>query len=431
MNTIHIHVISLGCPKNQVDTELMLGNLGADLSLVPSPEQADLILINTCGFIEPAVSESLQVILNVTQDIAQLKPKPMVVVTGCLVNRYGQALQQELPEVDLFLDISNQPKLGQKIAYKIHNKLSPKKNRMLTTAPSYAYLKIAEGCNNQCRFCTIPSIRGPLHSRPMDKILDDAKYCLDHGRKELVVVAQDVTAYGRDLGQPQALKYLLEKLALLPGLAWIRLMYLYPAGLDHELLSFLANLGAPFVPYFDIPLQHAHQDILSSMGRPFQHDPRKIIERVRAFFPQAALRTTCIVGYPGESEQHFQALEAFVREVRFMHLGVFPFYPEDGVSATLLPSQIPTELKEERQDRLMSLQAEISQCLLEDYAQKELDVLVDQVNEEWPGLYEGRVWFQAPEVDGITYISGPDVAPGRLVRAVIEETKTYDLVALV
>ena len=265
----------------------------------------------------------------------------------------------------------------------------------------------------------------------MDKILDDAKYCLDHGRKELVVVAQDVTAYGRDLGQPQALKYLLEKLALLPGLAWIRLMYLYPAGLDHELLSFLANLGAPFVPYFDIPLQHAHQDILSSMGRPFQHDPRKIIERVRAFFPQAALRTTCIVGYPGESEQHFQALEAFVREVRFMHLGVFPFYPEDGVSATLLPSQIPTELKEERQDRLMSLQAEISQCLLEDYAQKELDVLVDQVNEEWPGLYEGRVWFQAPEVDGITYISGPDVAPGRLVRAVIEETKTYDLVALV
>lgn len=442
MQGLRVHTISLGCPKNQVDTEWMLGGFGSGLVNVLSPSDADVVLVNTCGFIEPAVGESLQVILDAARDMADLSPRPVLVVTGCLVNRYGQDLRAELPEVDLFLEIARQPELAvlvQELLAKRSPRLSEaarlpassdSRPRLLTTAPGFAYLKIAEGCDNRCRFCTIPSIRGALRSRGAAEIVDDAKQCLDQGRKELILIAQDVTAYGRDLGDRNALPALLEKLAVLPGLAWLRLMYLYPAGLDRDLLRFLADLGRPFLPYFDIPFQHAHPDILASMGRPFRRDPRAVIEQVRAFFPTAALRTTCIVGYPGETEARFRALEDFVREVRFNHLGVFPYYPEDGSEAATLPDQIPDEVKEERRERIMALQAEISEELLAEHEGLETDVLVDGPHEEWPGLFEGRTWFQAPEVDGLTYISGEGVAPGRMVRAVIEEAKTYDLVAL-
>jgi len=436
MEKIRIYTISLGCPKNQVDTEWMLGGFGTAFVNAEAPEEADVVLINTCGFIEPAVSESLQVILDTADILSGLAPRPPLVVTGCLVSRYGQDLRQELPEVDLFLEIRRQGELGQRVRELLAARdgkqdafpaFAPA--RLLTTAPGFAYLKIAEGCDNRCRFCTIPSIRGPLVSRPESEIVDDARRCLDQGRKELVLIAQDVTAYGRDRGQ-KALRGLLEKLAPLQGLAWMRLMYLYPAGLDRELLSFLAQLGRPFVPYFDIPLQHAHPDILASMGRPFSRDPREVVDRVREFFPDAALRTTFIVGYPGETEERFLALERFVRDARFMHLGVFPYYPEDGSEAAVLPDQLPDEVKEERRDRIMALQAEISEELLGEFVGSEQDVLVDRPHEEWPGLFEGRTWFQAPEVDGITYVSGENVVPGSMVGAVIEEAKTYDLVAL-
>jgi tRNA-2-methylthio-N6-dimethylallyladenosine synthase/ribosomal protein S12 methylthiotransferase len=440
MEEVRIHTISLGCPKNQVDTEWMLGGFGSAFVNAAEPEDADVVLINTCGFIEPAVSESLQVILDTAQSLVDLDPRPSLVVTGCLVSRYGQDLHGELPEVDLFLEIGRQGELGQRLRDLLAERKSGRPGlesafaafspaRLLTTPQSFAYLKIAEGCDNRCRFCTIPFIRGPLVSRPEAQILDDARRCLDQGRKELVLIAQDVTAYGRDLGQ-KALRGLLEKLASMQGLEWLRLMYLYPAGLDRDLLSFLSELGRPFVPYFDIPLQHAHPDILASMGRPFRRDPRAVVEQVRKFFPDAALRTTFIVGYPGETEERFLELEAFVRETRFMHLGVFPYYPEDGSEAAILPDQMPDEVKEERRDRIMALQAEISAELLGEFAGQEMDVLVDRPHEEWPGLYEGRVWFQAPEVDGITYVSGENVGPGMMVRAVIEEAKTYDLVAL-
>ena len=434
MDKVRIHTISLGCPKNQVDTEWMLGGFGSAFVNAAEPEDADVVLVNTCGFIEPAVSESLQVILDTAQSLEDLDPRPLLVVTGCLVSRYGQDLRAELPEVDLFLEIRRQGEL----LHRVRELLAARGGRplqdfpparLLTTAPGFAYLKIAEGCDNRCRFCTIPSIRGPLISRPESAILDDAKRCLDQGRKELVLIAQDVTAYGRDRGE-KALRGLLEKLAPLPGLAWMRLMYLYPAGLDRDLLSFLRDLGRPFIPYFDIPLQHAHPDILASMGRPFRRDPRAVVEQVREFFPDAALRTTFIVGYPGETEERFKALEDFVRDARFMHLGVFPYYPEDGSEAAVLPDQLPDEVKGARRDCIMALQAEISEELLAGFEGEELEVLVDRPHEEWPGLYEGRTWFQAPEVDGITYVSGENVRPGRMVKAVIEETKAYDLVAL-
>lgn len=435
MEKVRVHTISLGCPKNQVDTEWMLGGFGPAFVNAAEPREADVVLVNTCGFIEPAVSESLQVILETAQSLEGLDPRPPLVVTGCLVSRYGQDLRAELPEVDLFLEIGRQGELHRRVRELLAARggrarlgdVQPA--RLLTTAPGFAYLKIAEGCDNRCRFCTIPSIRGPLASRPEADILDDARRCLDQGRSELVLIAQDVTAYGRDRGG-RALRGLLDKLAPMHGLDWLRLMYLYPAGLDRELLSFLAGLGRPFIPYFDIPLQHVHPDILASMGRPFRRDPRDVVAQVREFFPDAALRTTFIVGYPGETEERFAALEAFVREARFMHLGVFPYYPEDGSEAAVLPDQLPDEVKEERRDRIMALQAGISEELLAGFEGAELEVMVDRPHEEWPGLYEGRTWFQAPEVDGITYVSGENVRPGRKVRAVIEEAKTYDLVAL-
>lgn len=427
---VRVHTISLGCPKNRVDTEWMLGGLGSGLVHAPEPEDAEVVLVNTCGFIEPAVDESLQVILDTAERITNMQPKPLLVVTGCLVSRYGPELSQELPEVDLFLDIARQGELGQRVRELLGRGEGSTSSRLLTTAPGFAYLKIAEGCDNRCRFCTIPSIRGPLVSRPEQEILGDARRCLDQGRSELILVAQDVTAYGRDRDGKSALPGLVEKLARLSGLKWLRLMYLYPAGLSRELLSFLADLGSPFVPYFDIPLQHAHPQILSSMGRPFQRDPREVIERVRHFFPQAALRTTFIVGYPGETNVHFQTLEDFVRETRFNHLGVFPYYPEDGSIAATLPDQVPDPIKNQRRDVIMSIQAEISAEILQEQEGQELDILVDQPHEEWAGLFEGRAWFQAPEVDGVTYVSGEGVAAGRMVRAVVEEAKTYDLVAL-
>jgi tRNA-2-methylthio-N6-dimethylallyladenosine synthase/ribosomal protein S12 methylthiotransferase len=430
MENVRIHTISLGCPKNRVDTEWMLGGFGPAFVNAADPAGADVVLVNTCGFIEPAVSESLQVILDTAQELSGLDPRPLLVVTGCLVNRYGEDLRRELPEVDLFLEIRRQGELGLRVRELLGREVQFTRSRLLTTDAGFAYLKIAEGCDNRCRFCTIPSIRGPLVSRPESEILDDAKRCLDQGRRELVLIAQDVTAYGRDLKAKNALPRLLEKLAAMSGLEWMRLMYLYPAGLDRELLSFLAGLGRPFVPYFDIPLQHAHPDILSSMGRPFRRDPRAVIEQVREFFPEAALRTTFIVGYPGETEERFAALEAFVRDARFMHLGVFPYYPEDGSAAATLPDQLPDEVKEERKERIMAIQAGISADLLGEFEGREMEVLVERPHEEWPGLFEGRVWCQAPEVDGITYVSGEGVAPGRMVRAVIDEAKTYDLVAL-
>ena len=253
---------------------------------------------------------------------------------------------------------------------------------------------------------------------------------LGAGVKELILVAQDTTAWGRDLPEEKGLISLLEKLLPLGGLEWLRIMYMYPAGLSRELLAFLKSAGRPFLPYFDIPVQHAHNAVLTKMGRPFAKDPSVSLDRVREFFPDAALRTSIIVGFPGETDEHFKTLYDFIEKTRFHHLGVFAYQAEEGTKAAAMPGQIPERVKKERRNALMELQAGISEEILEEYAGEYLDILVDRQNAEWPGLYEGRAWFQAPDVDGITYVSGPGVAEGTLVRAEITEARTYDLVAL-
>lgn len=422
--------ISLGCPKNRVDTEHMLGALGP-VHIVEDMQQAQLVLINTCGFIAPAVEESTRVILETVTTLADIQPKPLLVVAGCLVSRFGKALRDAVPEVDLWLDVSEEGRLGPRLnELGLIDHVVPTTTRVLSTKPVFGYLKIGEGCNHRCRFCTIPSIRGPLRSLSPEQVVTQARILLDQDIRELVLVAQDVTAYGRDLGLRYGLETLLEKLAALPGLHWLRLMYLYPAGLTPRLLRHMGDIGPPLLPYLDIPLQHAHPEILQAMGRPFARDPRNVVERVRTHLPHAALRTSLIVGYPGERPHHFKKLRDFVRETRFQHLGVFAFCPEPGTRAATLPGQVGAGTKARRREQLMELQAGISAEILAECQNLEMEVAVERPSPEWPGLYEGRVWFQAPEVDGMTYISGADLHPGELVRAEITETKTYDLVAL-
>lgn len=433
MPPIRVHTISLGCPKNRVDTERMLGVLGNGLVPVDSAAGADLVLVNTCGFIRPAVEESVDTILAVIREAEAASPRPVIAVTGCMVSRYGaQDLSADLPEVDLWLstrELGNWPQLvGAALGKKDLDAMGP---RRLSTAPGYAYLKISEGCSHKCAFCTIPSIRGKHVSRSLDELEREARLLVEQGGvPELVLVGQDVTSYGRDLDLKDGLKHLLDRLMPIKGLKWLRLMYLYPAGLTDGLLKHLAGLGRPLLPYFDIPLQHAHPEILSAMGRPFAQDPSLVIDRVRKHFPEAALRTSLIVGFPGETDKHFKALKQFVERTRFTNMGVFPYHQEEGTKAADLPDQVPQGTKTRRRNALMKLQEEISRERLEGLIGTRQEVLVEEPSPEWPGLHTGRVWFQAPEVDGVTYVSGPKVKPGKLVMADIEQAQSYDLVGL-
>ena len=426
-----VYSISLGCPKNRVDTERALGSLGP-VRMAKHPGRADLIFINTCGFILPAVEESVRTVLELIERKKQFKRKPLLAVAGCLVGRYGaKTLAKDLPEVDLWLDNRELEDWPAMIARALRREQAAP-GRLLSTGPSYAWLKISDGCRHSCAFCTIPAIRGGLRSIPLEELTREARSLLDQGVRELVLVAQDVTAWGSDLGKRAGLIDVLERMLRLEGLCWLRLLYLYPSGVTAYFLDFMRELSSEdrLLPYFDIPLQHAHPEILTKMGRPFARDPRRAVDAVRAKLPRAVLRTSLIAGFPGETERHFAALRAFVAEARFDHLGVFSYRAEEGTPAANMPDQVPESLKEERRAGLMRLQAEISAKKLEALAGRRMRVLVDAVHPEWPGLHTGRVWLQAPEIDGVTYVSGPGVRPGAMVEAEIVETRTYDLSAL-
>lgn len=503
--SLRVFAISLGCPKNRVDTEHALG-FSSRVAIVDSPDEAHWIFINTCGFIAPAVEESVQTIMEYVHFKNEAPHKPKLIIAGCLVGRYGaKTLGKDLPEVDLFLDAktvenwrgalenlynndtdntfssSPQPPSCQEqqpaeeascdkatsdrviqdraaqakviqeqamptapspaspLSLNVTHSTSRKNEeyqtatlgtvpRVLSTPPSYAWLKISEGCRHSCAFCTIPSIRGKLRSTPQGELLHEASFLMQQGVKELILVAQDVTAWGKDTNT--RLESLLEKLFELPDLERLRLMYLYPAGLDDNLLTFLQQAGKPFVPYFDMPLQHASANALQRMGRPFAGNPRKVIDKIRHYFPEAALRTTLITGFPGETEEDFDELVDFVEEVRFHHVGVFSYYAEEGTKAATMPNQVEQRVKDYRRDIIMENQEIISEEILQTYLGTNQDVIVDAVHDEWPGLHVGRTWFQAPDVDGVTYVSGQGVTPGAVVRAEVTDTDVYDISAL-
>jgi len=427
--------ISLGCPKNRVDTERTLGSLGITLTMVDEVDEAELVFVNTCGFIAPAIEESIQVLVQTIADIQDLSKRPLLVVAGCLVGRFGESsLAPDLPEVDLWLDKRDVEQWAACLRDKLGlatPAIAECTGRLLSTGPSYAWLKISDGCLHQCSFCSIPTICGPYRSHSLAFLEDEAKRLLDEGVQELVLIAQDVSAWGHDSEERHGLRTLLDRLAPLSGLARLRMLYMYPTGLSKDFLQYLKELGEPFVPYFDVPLQHSNASILDRMGRPFAQNPREVIERIRTVFPDAALRTTLIVGFPGETEAQYNELVDFVEEVKFQHLGVFSYEAEDGTPAAIMPDQVPEEVKLWRRDSLMERQTDISAEYLESFVGEQQTVLIDSVHPEWPNLYIGRTWFQAPEIDGITYISGENIEPGSLVLADIVESKDYDLVALV
>ncbi|MCA1743169.1 MAG: 30S ribosomal protein S12 methylthiotransferase RimO [Desulfovibrionales bacterium] len=432
MDRIRVYTRSLGCPKNLVDTEKILGGLGEIYEAAEDISSSHVVIINTCSFIKPAVEESLDEIFSAYEEIKDLKKKPLLIVTGCLVSRYGAGLGAQIPEADIFCSINEQLNLPGLILQKFGSDqpLQQKLNRKVSTPRSYAYLKISEGCNNRCSFCTIPSIRGKLRSRTIDEITAEASLLTDSGVRELVVVAQDSTAYGRDLGEKNGLAAIVKELSSIGSLKWLRILYLYPSGLKRNLLECIAKIDGPFLPYFDVPFQHSHPDILRNMGRPFKDNPEKIIAGIRDVFPDAVIRSSLIAGYPGEKEEHFEHLLSFVKKNKLDHLGVFPFYPEDGTRAFDFKDQVSDEVKRQRVNEIMRVQKKISRNKLNIHEGELMDVLVDSPHPEWPGLFTGRAWFQAPEIDGITYVSGPDVKPGQMVKVRVEETRDYDLVAL-
>ncbi len=436
MKKLRVYTISLGCPKNRVDTEHVLGSLKLPLEPTPHMGRSHMIFVNTCGFILPAIEESVRTIVDIINHISTLKKRPLLVIAGCLVSRFGvEDLAKDLPEVDVWLPNASMNTWPQEVAHALGlGEDATHTGRLLSTPPSYAWLKVSDGCRHACSFCTIPSIRGKHRSVPAQTLVQEAQNVLDQGVKELVLVAQDVSSWGEDLGKngEYNLRTLIEQLLPLQGLQWLRLMYLYPSGLTDSMLAFMkeASDQGPLLPYFDIPMQHAHEDILQRMGRPFAKDPRKVVDRVRKHMPHAALRTSFIVGFPGEEEQHFAALRDFIRETRLHHVGVFAYQAEEGTKAASMPHQVDDAVKEMRKNTLMEIQSEVSEEILEQEVGQDHAVLVDSEHEEWPGLHVGRVWFQAPEVDGITYISGPTVKPGSMVSAQIVESATYDLTAL-
>ncbi len=425
-----VWVLSLGCAKNRVDTERLLGQLG-NVRPVQSIGRSKLALINTCGFIEPAVRESVRAILDAAAEIADNKRRPLLAVAGCMVGRYGmRELAKEMPEVDLWLPTEKMLLWPQMLQQALGRSSEQAGSRIISTPKSYAWLKIAEGCGHDCAFCIIPKIRGPLVSTPSDLLLEEARQIAATGVRELDLIAQDCAAYGRDLGGDESLPDLLRKLSAIDGFAWIRLLYLYPGGINRNLLETMKALAPKVLPYLDIPLQHSHPDVLGSMGRPFALDARRVIDSARAALPDCALRTTIIVGYPGETEEHFEHLCRFIEETRFTHLGIFTYFAEEGTKAAQLENQVPDEIKKQRKARLAAIQAGISREYLESYLGTAQTALVDAPNPEWPNLYDARLWFQAPEVDGLTYLSCENCGPGDMVECSIEDAGDYDLSAL-
>ncbi|WP_461831838.1 30S ribosomal protein S12 methylthiotransferase RimO [Aquifex sp.] len=413
-----IGLVSLGCSKNLVDSEILLGKLkGTGAQITPNPEEADVIIINTCGFIEPAKLESIETILEFAE-----KGKE-VIVMGCLVERYKEELKREIPEVKAYFGTES----WNEILEYLNLKEKGKSFRLLTTR-SYAYLKIAEGCNRLCSFCSIPSIRGRHRSRRIEEVVEEAKKLAQDGVKELCIVSQDTTYYGKDLYREYKLIELLKELEKIEGIKWIRLLYLYPTEVKDELLDFISD-SEKVVPYFDIPVQHISDKVLRDMRRGYDGKfVRSLIEKIKKKIPQAVIRTSLIVGFPTEEEKDFRELLSFVEEGHFHWLGVFTYSHEEGTYAYSLGDKVPKEVKEERMEEILKVQREITRKKNEELLGREFDVIVDGYDEEFSFVPKGRAYFQAPEVDGVIYLETlEEVKPGEVVRVKINQFSDYDL----
>lgn len=435
-----VHLVSLGCPKNLTDSELMLGALvQAGFELTTDPETADVLIVNTCAFIDSAKKESLDAILRAS-DTKQRKVGRRLVVSGCLAQRYGAELSTELPEVDIFIGTGNfleLPELlkrtetpeNRAIPYAGAAHLLPDASAPRVRLNDFfsSYLKISEGCNHQCAFCIIPKIRGRHESRSLLDVIAEARMLAASGVREINLIAQDLTAYGRDLSPPASLAQLLVQLNDIEGIHWIRLLYCYPNFVTDELLEAVASLPK-VVKYIDMPLQHADDGILRTMKRERSGAGlSRILERVRYRVPEVTLRSSFIVGFPGESEHAFARLTDFVQHEQFDRVGVFTYSQEENTAAGAMPGQIPSRVKRERRRRLMEIQAEISLRKNQALIGRSMEVMVEGQLAGYATRLRGRTSVQAPDIDGMVILHG-DAVPGEMVRARIDQARTYDLV---
>jgi len=433
-----IHFVSLGCAKNRVDTEVMLGvSDQAGFTIVEDPAEAEVIVVNTCGFIGPAKEESVETILEMSahKDGGNCQK---LVVAGCLSQRYPHELSGELPEVDHFLGSSDMLKLesvlvGAQERMLVGNPaqytMRASDPRVLTGQTHRAYVKIAEGCNRECSFCAIPSFRGKQRSRKIDDLVREAGILAAAGVVELNLISQDTVAYGRDLPERESLAELLAALAEVDGIRWVRAHYLYPEKLTDSLIEVIAG-QEKVLPYIDMPLQHASDSMLRAMRRGHGGDRMyKVVERLRRAMPDLVFRTTFIVGHPGETQSDFEELRKFVEWAEFDHVGVFLYSPEDGTPSGDMAESVDPEVAKARYDELMGVQRPLSRERLELRVGTELDVLVEGVSDESDLLLQGRWWGQAPEVDGSVYLANGTARAGEIRRVLVTDAADYDLMA--
>ena len=432
--------VSLGCDKNRVDAEKMLGLLTqGDCLLTDNEQEADVIIVNTCCFITPAKEESIDNLLSLASWKKEGRCKALI-ATGCMAQRYAQEIRDEIPEVDAIVgttaydairDVIDRALQGDKVErLEDLGKIAlPEGKRFLTTGGHYAYLKIAEGCDKHCTYCAIPAMRGPFRSVPAESLMKEAEALASQGVKELILVAQETTLYGTDLYGRKCLHELIHSLAGIDGIRWIRVMYCYPEEIYDELIECMKT-EPKFVHYLDIPIQHSSDAVLKRMGRrTCEADLRKIIAKLRQEVPDICIRTTLITGFPGETDEQFEDLCRFINEMEFDRLGVFPYSQEEGTPAALLDHQIDEETKLSRRDELMELQQEISTDLNEKRKGSETDILIEGYV---PGedVFIGRGYADAPDVDGYIFVKTSEpLETGSFVRGRITGSDAYDLTA--
>jgi len=444
--------ISLGCSKNLIDTEVVIGHFKNNkYKIVNNPNEAEIIVINTCGFIGSAKEEAINTILEM-EEYKEHKCKYLIVM-GCLVQRYYNDLVKALPEVDLFLKIENYDKIWDQIEELIQNdkksELEETNNnkkkitqmpmfenieylqRVVSTGQNYAYLKIGEGCSNMCTYCAIPYIRGLFISRPMEEIIEEAIRLAKNGIKELIIIAQDTTKYGIDIYGKSMLAELLQKICKIDGIQWVRFLYSYPEGITDELIQ-AVKAEEKICKYFDIPIQHISNDILKKMNRKTsKQNIEKIISKIRKEIPEVVLRTSLIVGFPGEKQENFEELYEFVEKTKFDKLGVFEYSKEEGTPAATMNNQIHHMTKKSRHSKIMKLQQQVSKQKLEENIGKELEVLVE--SKSFDGKYFiGRSRKDMPDIDGVVYMKSQkfdENSLNQIVRCKITEVKDYDLIS--
>ncbi len=439
MPKYNVSLVSLGCPKNLVDAEVMLGHLPAErFSIITDESAADIIVVNTCAFIRDAQEESVETILEVA-DYKKNGRCKLLIVSGCMPQRYQEELEKELPEVDVFMGTADAPRIvelldrhlegGPQHQIGLPDYLYDHTTPRVTSSPYYsAYVKIAEGCANHCSYCVIPSIRGTLRSRTIASVVAETKRLVDNGVKEINLIAQDVTAFGAERDSGPELPALLRELVKIDGLAWLRLLYAYPDGITDELLDLIAA-EEKICNYLDLPIQHIDDQILAAMNRSVdESDIRSLLERIRSRIPDMTLRTSLIVGFPGETDAQFRKLLAFVEEGHFERLGAFRYSREDGTPAAQLGKQVPERTKLARVKRLMKAQSRVS--FKKNLALKGCiePTLVEGYSEETELLLRGRSVRQAPDVDGQVYITAGQANVGDIVNLKITDSSEYDLI---